>query len=212
VTARQAPSHAANQFGRLRAVVETNFGRRSPAIRALIRLETALVCENAITPSEPPSPDKRLIPCNLRTRRLLGHSDLYRGFESTHLRHAVWTTENPSCIPQIIAGKPVFSYLSLANRAGENLALYFAGMLSCLFLWRALWQSGFIDCAKRMQSDHKPMVPRKRLDFRQHSKTSLRNARRRLPEQPFAESLRVRSFVNSRECQKFIIREMACGC
>jgi hypothetical protein len=34
-----------------------------------------------------------LIPCNLRKRRLLRHSDLYRGFESLSLRHAVWDAE-----------------------------------------------------------------------------------------------------------------------
>jgi hypothetical protein len=36
---------------------------------------------------------KLLIPCNLRTRRLLQVSDLYQGFESFPLRHAVCTAE-----------------------------------------------------------------------------------------------------------------------
>src|SRR4029077_967492 len=46
----------------------------------------------------PLSPDKRLIPCNLRERRLLRHPDLYREFESLSLRHTVWVAEKSGCI------------------------------------------------------------------------------------------------------------------
>jgi hypothetical protein len=42
---------------------------------------------------------ERLVPCNLRTRRALQLSDLYRGFEFLSLRHAVWVAEKPGCIP-----------------------------------------------------------------------------------------------------------------
>jgi hypothetical protein len=44
------------------------------------------------------------IPRNLRKRRLLRQSDLYRGFESTPLRHAVWVAEKSGCLLSKIAG------------------------------------------------------------------------------------------------------------
>jgi hypothetical protein len=40
---------------------------------------------------------KQLIMRNLRKRRLLRHSDLYRGFESISLRHAVCSAEKFRC-------------------------------------------------------------------------------------------------------------------
>jgi hypothetical protein len=63
----------------------------------------------------------QLIPRNLRKRRLLRHSDLYRGFESHSLRHAVLTAENP-CLyfPQNARTMPIFRDNSSANRTAEN--------------------------------------------------------------------------------------------
>ncbi len=48
----------ANQFGRLRGVVETTFTAESPGIRLLIGLETALVGHSAVTPPGPLFPIK----------------------------------------------------------------------------------------------------------------------------------------------------------
>ena len=64
---------------------------------------------------------KLLIPCNLRTRRLLQVSDLYRGFECLPLRHAVWTAEKfHRPFPRNMRKMPVFRDYSLINRTGEN--------------------------------------------------------------------------------------------
>jgi hypothetical protein len=52
-------------------------------------LETALLCHSAATSRRRLSPDKRLIPCNLRKRQLLRHPNLYRRFESFPLRHTM---------------------------------------------------------------------------------------------------------------------------
>jgi len=79
----------ANQFGRLRGVVETTYIRRIARHSPFDWTGNRTGCHSAVTPPGPLFPDKRLIPCNLRKRRLLCHSDLYRGFESASLRHAV---------------------------------------------------------------------------------------------------------------------------
>jgi hypothetical protein len=92
------------------AVMRTNLsarGRRrhrplsateSPVIRLSIGLETGLVCQSSATSPGPLFPDKRLIPCNLRKRRLLRLSELYREFEFLLLRHAVCGAEKSSYI------------------------------------------------------------------------------------------------------------------
>jgi hypothetical protein len=85
-----------------------------------------------------------LIPRNLRKRRLLRHSDLYRGFESTPLRHAVWTAEKLRCtLPRKARNTPIFRDTCPTKWTGEN-ALPAAKAVTVLaFLWRAHSQSGF---------------------------------------------------------------------
>jgi hypothetical protein len=93
----------ANQFGGLRGVVETTFSHRianhSPFDSTGNR---TLVGHKAATSSVPLSPGKRLSPCNLRERRLLCHSDLYRRFEFLPLRQTVWVAEKSGCVPRKI--------------------------------------------------------------------------------------------------------------
>jgi hypothetical protein len=47
--------------------------------------------------------------------------ELYRGFESFPLRHAVWTAEKlPRRLPQNMRNMPVFRDNSQTNRTAEN--------------------------------------------------------------------------------------------
>jgi hypothetical protein len=102
---------------------------------------------------------KLLIPCNLRTRRLLQVSDLYRGFEFTPLRHAVSTAEKlPRRLPRNMRKMPIFHDNFAANRTAENGLPDSEGGNYHGFLRRAHAKSGFSEAIKRMECDHKPGI------------------------------------------------------
>jgi hypothetical protein len=103
---------------------------------------------------------ERLVPCNLRTRRALQLSDLYRGFEFLSLRHAVWGAEKSVWIAPEMEEMGAIPQLWLSNRTGESVALESSGELSQLFLRRGYAQSGSNDCIRRKHCHyaHWPVV------------------------------------------------------
>ena len=95
----------------------------------------------------------------------LSAAKLYRGFESTSLRHAVWSAEKLGYVDLKIAEIAAILQMLRSNRTGESVLPYSPVKLSRLFLWRAHWQSRFNDSIRRMQCDYKSMGRRKPLDL-----------------------------------------------
>jgi hypothetical protein len=107
-----------------------------------------------------------LIPCKLRKRRLLQASDLYRGFESLSLRHAVWTAEKVLPLPpEIRETCPFFAILACQSGLERTHCLAAKAVTVLAFLWRAHSQSGFKEGIRRMQCDQTPGIRPQPVDF-----------------------------------------------
>ena len=108
---------------------------------------------------------KKLILCNLRKRRPLRHSNLYRRFEFLSLRHAVCVVEKAGQIP-LRGNRRDFAIL-LPETGPEKVARCAPQAAEeAVFSWRAVAQSGFerLHQAKG-NAITRPMIRRMRLDF-----------------------------------------------
>jgi hypothetical protein len=106
----------ANPFGRLGAVGRDHFqphNRQRFASRSFAKPH-CLACRMGSRQSAGEFLNQ-LVPRKLRERRLLRHSDLYRGSNpSLSLRHAVWTAEKRGSIPlEIARNRRNLAYLAI---------------------------------------------------------------------------------------------------
>lgn len=99
---------------------------------------------------------KLLIPRNLRKRRLLQVSDLYRGFESFPLRHVVWTAEKiRTTFRRNTRNMPIFRDYLQTNRTVENGLLGSESAFCPGFSLGGACAVRFREGLRRMQCDQK---------------------------------------------------------
>jgi hypothetical protein len=91
----------------------------------------------------------------------------YRGFESTPLRHTVWTAEKLRQIALRIARNRPIPRFAASNRTRESDRRNAVGQPWRVFLWTSETQSGFSEEVRRMQCDHTSTMRSRRLDSTQ---------------------------------------------
>jgi hypothetical protein len=95
----------------------------------------------------------------------LGVSIAYRGFESTPLRHAVWTAEKVGCVLAKIARNGRDSSNVAFKPDRRKRPVYLRGQPFATFSLGGHWQSGFNNSIGRMECDYTSMRQRNRLDL-----------------------------------------------
>jgi hypothetical protein len=135
-----------NQFGQPTGFLVTTFSHTIASASPLEASRSWAVWRAEWGAGSPGEFLNRLIPRNLRKRRLLHLSDLYRGFESFFLRHAsLICREFPLALRRNTRIMPVFRNISSSNRTAENGLLVGEGGTIPAFLQKARAQSGFTE-------------------------------------------------------------------
>jgi len=131
---------------------------------------------------------------------------LYRGFESTSLRHAVCTAEKFSSLcAEIREQCPYFAIIPRQTGLRRTDSSASNAVVAQAFLWRAHARSGFKVRVRRRQCDQRPGIRPQRVDFCQQLRHGVRRAYPKrlassLTERPVPQNEQPLLFLISHQC------------